>query len=137
MLCLGSLGKSLGVFPKHLFIVRGFLLPAFLDGWILSVYWEMFQDDLRGKRNGCNPCEAGEGRVWVIAPSKSCQEGERPSGPKGQDVGLTPSVLTHPLSGLQLSIYKMHWISKGSSMKAQSQFSGRPIPEACSHSHGF
>ena len=63
MLCLVLLRKSLGVFPERLFIVRGFLPPAFLDGWLLSTYWEMVQDDLREKRNGCSPYEAegGEG----------------------------------------------------------------------------
>lgn len=87
MLCLGSLGKSLGVFPEHLFIVRGFLLPAFLDGWILSMYWEIFQDDLRGKRNGCSPYEVGgRGKSGLLAPMKGCQEGGKASDPKSQEV---------------------------------------------------
>lgn len=46
LLCFSSFGKSLGVFPKCLFIVRCFLSPAFLDDWILSIYWEILQDDV-------------------------------------------------------------------------------------------
>ena len=57
LLCLSSFGESLGVFPEHLFIVRGFLPPAFLDSWILSMHWEVLQNDLGGKRNGCSPQE--------------------------------------------------------------------------------
>lgn len=73
----------------------------------------------------------GEGRAWVIAPVKGCQEGGKAIGPQKSGGRLdTLCVLTYPLSGLQLSIYKMQWISKGSSMKAQSWFSGDPFQKA-------
>lgn len=60
VLCLSSFGDSLGFFPEHLFIVRGFLLPALLGGWILSMYWEILQDALgqEGRREG-------DGEKWL------------------------------------------------------------------------
>lgn len=55
LLCFSSFGKLLGVFPKRLFIVRCFLSPAFLDDWILSMCWEILQDDTEEREMVASP----------------------------------------------------------------------------------
>ena len=112
-----------GGFPEHLFIVIGFLLPVFIDGWMLSMYWESLQDDLGGERNSCN---SGEGmsidvvvEAWVIAPTRGCQWEERPLDPKGPEMGLNSGADTHcilprPLSGPRLFIIRTQTIPKHS-----------------------
>lgn len=57
--------------------------------------------------------------AWVIAPTRDCQREERPSDPKGPEMGLssgadTLCILPRPLSGPQLFINKTQTIPKHS-----------------------
>lgn len=55
--------------------------------------------------------------AWVIAPKRDCQREERPSDPKGPEMGLSSGadilcILPRPLSGPQLFINKTQTILK-------------------------
>lgn len=93
--CFASahLGNHWG-FPLNICSLLGFLPPAFLDSWILSMCWEVLQDDLGEKRNQLQPTGGnarwcgGEGLGYSTQEELSARE-ERASDPKGQEMAWT------------------------------------------------
>lgn len=112
LLRLSWFGESLGVFPEHLFIVTGFFLPGFLDGWMLSrMTWGERQTAATHRKEGPVMWHWGPG---FIAPAKGCLKEERASDPKvcrwTWTLGMT---CPHPSSssplGLSFPSTKLKW----------------------------